>query len=509
VILALWLLAASTAHAAFAGQNGKIAFESTFGTGASVNYEIYSMNSDGSARTRLTTASADDVDPAWSPDGREIAFSRYTNGALRIWVMNADGSDQRSLGVAGDQPSWAPDGSMLAFRCTSEICTANRDGTNLTNITHSIAADRSPAWSPDGMKIAFWTDRDPATPNVCCIKDIALMNPDGTSATLVTHDPTSDYDPSWSPDGTKILFVSDRAQGAAGGQLLHTMNPDGSDVTPVDSLHGYEPVYSPDGSKIAFGSSSGSGGDIFVASSDGSGVTDVTPLSSYEGSPDWQRLPVTSPPPSYDHPALASTLRVSLVPGHRQTISATQCGARGGSPSTHGAPLALAACDPPAYLPGTAAHLGPQSASFAQYSVVYGDTNAGNGDQANVTLAASLNDIRTTGGGDYDPNVSGPDLTLVTRLRISDSFNGGSQSDPATVQDFDYQIPIDCTPTAGPDGSACLLDTSADAITPDTIRENKASVLQVFRFRVNDSGVNGVRGDGDDRSFAAQGIYIP
>jgi hypothetical protein len=154
--------------------------------------------------------------------------------------------------------------------------------------------------------------------------------------------------------------------------------------------------------------------------------------------------------------------------------------------------------------------MGPGSSSWASYAVIYGDTNAGNGDQANLTLRASLNDIRTAGGADYNPNASGADLTLVTRLRITDRYNGASQTDPATVQDFDYQTPIDCASTStGSEGSSCSLDTSADAITPNTIRENKATAIQVFRFRVNDSGTNGTRGDADDRIFAVQGIYIP
>jgi hypothetical protein len=97
----------------------------------------------------------------------------------------------------------------------------------------------------------------------------------------------------------------------------------------------------------------------------------------------------------------------------------------------------------------------------------------------------------------------------VTKLRINDRFNGGSQTDPATVADFDYSTPVSCAGTAGPEGATCSLDTSADAVTAGTIKENKATVLQVFRFRVNDSGTNGIRSDSDDRTFATQGIYIP
>ena len=153
--------------------------------------------------------------------------------------------------------------------------------------------------------------------------------------------------------------------------------------------------------------------------------------------------------------------------------------------------------------------MGPGSSSAASYAVIYGDTNAANGNQANMTLRANLNDIRTSGGADYNPNPAGSDLTLVTKLRITDRYNGGSLTGSATVSDLDYQTSIDCASTAGPEGSTCSLDTSANAIAPDTIRENEASVVQVFRFRVNDSGANQARGDSDDRIFAVQGIYVP
>ena len=82
------------------------------------NYDLYVMNADGSGQTRLTTSSADDVDPAWSPDGSRIVFQAYRNGQAEIYVMNADGSGQTRLTNHSDydgQPAWSPDGTQIAF----------------------------------------------------------------------------------------------------------------------------------------------------------------------------------------------------------------------------------------------------------------------------------------------------------------------------------------------------------------------------------------------------------
>src|SRR5207249_938448 len=114
-----------------------------------------------------------------------------------------------------------------------------------------------------------------------------------------------------------------------------------------------------------------------VMNADGSGQTNVSQAAGLilrrMNGPDWQALPGPEPPGPYDHPATASTLHVPLVPEFRQTISATQCQARGGSPSTHGAPLSLASCNPPGFLPGTRARFGPQTEGYVDLTAVPGD----------------------------------------------------------------------------------------------------------------------------------------
>jgi plastocyanin len=206
----------------------------------------------------------------------------------------------------------------------------------------------------------------------------------------------------------------------------------------------------------------------------------------------------------------ASPMSVPLVPAHRQTISTTQCTARGGLNSSHGAPLAFSSCNPPAYVPGTQAKLGTHSTATAQLTVVEGNLVTA-ADEADVSIGLNASDVRAqSGGGDYAPNPSGPDTTLTEKLRLTDSLNGASLTDPATTTDFDFPVPADCAPTADPTvGSACSVSTSADAVTPGTIKEGRDMIMQVFRARLNDSGTNGTRADADDRVFAQQGIFVP
>jgi hypothetical protein len=214
-------------------------------------------------------------------------------------------------------------------------------------------------------------------------------------------------------------------------------------------------------------------------------------------------------PVEVDAPASASPLSVALVPAFRQTISASQCTARGGTGSTHGTPLALTSCNPPGYVAGTAAKLGNQSVASAQLVPVLGDLTTAV-DEADLSLALSASDVRSiASGGDNVPSAGGPDVTLVVKMRLSDNASGPARADAATVTEFELKAPLDCSVTAGPEGANCAVLTSVDSLTPGSISEGESMVMQSFRVRLNDSGLNGIRGDRDDRNFAQQGIYVP
>lgn len=316
------------------------------------------------------------------------------------------------------------------------------------------------------------------------------MNADGSGQSQFPMGAGAD----WSPDSSKIV---------AGNSIA---NADGSGQTQIASGANSSSTWLPDSTGIVYiHHTVAEGASFWRMNPDGTGQTQLFP-SFVDYSVihlDLQPLPGSSPLPSYPAPKFAPTVKAALVPVFRQ------CGS-GGNPvnASHSPPLSTGSCTPPK--PGSVAHFGPQSTGFSQLAVIYGDVNPANGDQANVTIRSSLSDVRTASGADYDPNPGGADATLITRLRFTDRANGGSGSDPGTSTDLDFSVPVVCTASADTAvGSSCELDTTADAVMAGVIKENKATVLQTFRFRLNDSGVNGVRGDSDDKIFATQGVLIP
>lgn len=283
--------------------DGKIIFQSD----RDGNWEIYTVNPDGSGLARLTNNTAVDADPRFSPDGTTILFAsnRDSPGNQDIYIMDADGKNAKRLTTypqVDSQPDFSPDGKKIVFtrgnattpdKLELDIYTMNADGSNVVRLTSHTAADFEATWSPDGSRILFQSERDGPV-------NLYLMNTDGGGVTrLLANSPLfqGEGDAEWSPDGSKIVFTVSNSS----GDWVYVMNADGSQPHAVTrpkpeadggiDLQG-DPGWSPDGRRIAFVSTRGglaTKDDIYVINADGTGEFLVSSSTGFDRNPLWSR----------------------------------------------------------------------------------------------------------------------------------------------------------------------------------------------------------------------------
>ena len=220
---------------------------------------IYRVELDGTTTGPLTAGSEPidgsvlvEAHPDWSPVAERLAITRYVVRGSdaeppKIWALSADGSNlvQLTDGPNPDfLPAWSPDGRRIAFtrelRGSAEIFVMNVDGSGVTQLTHDRSAnDEHPAWSPDGTHIAYSSGTEAG-------QDLFVMSADGSDQTRLTSGPFFASEPAWSPRGDEIAFICDSdvclvgaERGSRAGQLLGTRPKE------------FSPRWSPEGKWLA------------------------------------------------------------------------------------------------------------------------------------------------------------------------------------------------------------------------------------------------------------------
>ena len=260
--------------------NSKIAFVST-GTG---NKEIFTCEYDGYKPARFTNNNSITLSPAWSSDGKWLAYTSYKKGNPDLYIRHV--SQNRGVIVAergiNITPAWMPGEFRLAsthsFSNDQEIYLLNGYGKIIRKLTNNKGIDTSPAWSPDGAKMAFVSRRS-GTPQ------IYIKNFSTNSVKRLTFNSHYNTQPSWSPKGDKIAYSSMQS----GLVDIYVIGVDGKGLVQLthNSGNNESPTWSPDGSLIAFSSTREGPSRIYVMTSSGTDQRRLLSLPGEQTDPAW------------------------------------------------------------------------------------------------------------------------------------------------------------------------------------------------------------------------------
>jgi len=273
-----------------ADETGCIAFTSNRYRGIP---HIFIMRPDGSQMTRIATGE----DPAWSPDGKQIAFTGTPdrNEHSYIYLMDTDGSDVvRLTDIEGANPSWSPDGRYIMFGCegrANQLCAvalADRTSVQYFDFASFFYGVGRVTWSPDGSRVAidactYGADGEIEDLEIFVVgtECIGVSGECEPSITRLTDNEVNDFDPAWSPDGNRILFSRASEPGWEAQADIWVMDGDGANaarLTGSDTDDSY-PDWSPDGRRIVYvmvkviGEGRGGAHHLVAMDSDGSHAT--------------------------------------------------------------------------------------------------------------------------------------------------------------------------------------------------------------------------------------------
>lgn len=236
--------------------------------------------------TRLTETGARNRTGAWAPDGNRIAFGSNRTGRWQLWLMDADGGNPVQLTYQSEPvggPSWTPDATTIWFESGFRLFQLRVDGRQPTPFEVPHESSFRPVPSPDGKRLLFDVSQE-ANHDIWVL---GLADPPAEPKQL-TSDPAYDSDARWSPDGSAIVFHSDR-----GAERFHTqvftMSPDGKNIkrlTTGPGINGY-PAWSPNGRCIVYTFESDGNRDLWLMDQSGGNKHRLTHYDGFDGDPSW------------------------------------------------------------------------------------------------------------------------------------------------------------------------------------------------------------------------------
>ncbi|MFP4081779.1 MAG: Tol-Pal system beta propeller repeat protein TolB [Candidatus Aminicenantes bacterium] len=250
------------------------------------NDELYMMDYDGHNQTRLTFNRVKDYMPAWSADGKRIAYTSYRNHKASLYILNPFEGEIKEIPSRGTNfaAAFSPDGKKLAFCSTvdegnSEIYVATSGGEKIRRLTFNEAIDTAPSWSPTSREIAFTSDRG-GTPQ------IYIMDAEGSNVRRVSFGGSYHDAPAWSPTGDRIAYVSRVNQIFD----LYVINLRTNQITKLteSNARNESPCWSPDGRHLVFSSNLTGTIHIYTIDYDGANLRRLTSKGENK-LPDWSR----------------------------------------------------------------------------------------------------------------------------------------------------------------------------------------------------------------------------
>ncbi len=285
---------------------GRVSSDLGYMTNVHGDWDIVTVNKEG-VETLLTSGEGQDFFFNFTFDGEMVNFYTTRSGEFTPAQVKTDGSDLQALSWVAAfgamlahkdfDPAWSPDGSQLAWTSlrgmNTSLMIANADGSDERKLTDSNDSDMRLAWSPDGTRIAFIADID----NRGELWQVWLVDVATGEAIPFTPGSVYCYQVAWSLDGQQILVaIKGDEDIMTGGFGLMLFEADGSDAHLLgeDEVFEGDPTYSPDGSQVAYMSNKEGRWHIYVMNRDGSNVRRVTEGDGDHMFPAWRPVPASA-----------------------------------------------------------------------------------------------------------------------------------------------------------------------------------------------------------------------